>query len=85
MDACHLLFGRPWKYDNSVHHDGHANTYSFIFCGTKIVLVPTKPKGVAVPTTQTPSPAIFLSQGSFSGCYKRIWNCVRAFLFSGHQ
>jgi len=24
MDACHILFGRPWLFDNYVMHDGHA-------------------------------------------------------------
>ncbi|CAN1240497.1 hypothetical protein LINGRAPRIM_LOCUS2759 [Linum grandiflorum] len=62
MDACHLLLGRPCQYDNSVHYDGRANTYSFLFRGTKIVLLPTKPKGGVVPTTQTPSPTIVLSR-----------------------
>ena len=22
MDACHLLFGRPWQYDRKTSHDG---------------------------------------------------------------
>lgn len=64
-DASHLLLGRPWQYDNSVHHDGRANTYSFLFRGTEIVLMPTQPKGGAVPTTQTPSPTTLLSRGPF--------------------
>lgn len=29
MDACHILFGRPWKYDRNVVHDGEKNTYTF--------------------------------------------------------
>jgi hypothetical protein len=29
MDACHLLLGRPWKYDREVMHDGENNTYTF--------------------------------------------------------
>lgn len=28
IDACHLLFGRPWQYDLKAHHDGFRNTYS---------------------------------------------------------
>jgi hypothetical protein len=27
MDVCHLLLGRPWKYDRNVIHDGRKNTY----------------------------------------------------------
>jgi hypothetical protein len=26
MDVCHLLLGRPWKYDRNVIHDGRMNT-----------------------------------------------------------
>ena len=29
MDAYHLLFGKPWLYDNLVIHDESANTYAF--------------------------------------------------------
>ncbi|GJW71822.1 putative reverse transcriptase domain-containing protein [Tanacetum coccineum] len=36
MDACHLLLGCPWQYDNIVLHDGHDNKYSFMFRGKKI-------------------------------------------------
>ena len=28
MNACHLLLGRPWLFDNHVIYDGYANTYS---------------------------------------------------------
>lgn len=31
MDACHLLFRRPWQYNKLVHLNGQNNTYSFIF------------------------------------------------------
>ena len=27
MDVCHILLGRPWKYDRKVVHDGRKNTY----------------------------------------------------------
>ena len=42
MDACHLLLGIPWQYNCRVTHDGHANTYSFNFNNTKIVLLPSR-------------------------------------------
>ncbi|XP_039145675.1 uncharacterized protein LOC120282882 [Dioscorea cayenensis subsp. rotundata] len=42
MDACHLLFGRPWQYDRSVVHNGRTNTYSFTKDGVKIVLLPRR-------------------------------------------
>ncbi|GKA12572.1 putative nucleotidyltransferase, ribonuclease H [Tanacetum coccineum] len=44
MDACHLLLGRPWEYDRNMTHNGRANTYSFLFDGVKITLMPNKPK-----------------------------------------
>ncbi|XP_052625755.1 uncharacterized protein LOC128132814 [Lactuca sativa] len=44
MDACHLLLGRPWEYDRNIYHNGRTNTYSFLFGGVKITLVPSKPK-----------------------------------------
>ena len=42
MDACHLLLGRPWQYDRDVDHNGRTNTYSFVYDGVKIVLLPSK-------------------------------------------
>jgi len=27
MNACHLLLGNPWLFDNQVIRDGYANTY----------------------------------------------------------
>ncbi|XP_076924082.1 uncharacterized protein LOC143586410 [Bidens hawaiensis] len=47
MDACHLLLGRPWEYERSVEHNGRSNTYSFMFGGVKLTLVPSKPKELA--------------------------------------
>ncbi|GKC08184.1 hypothetical protein Tco_0999794 [Tanacetum coccineum] len=46
MDACHLLLGRPWEYDHDITHNGRTNTYSFLFGGVKITLMPNKPKEV---------------------------------------
>ena len=50
MDACHLLLGRPWQYDQWVTHDGHTNTYVFYFNNTKIVLLPSRDVGKSKPT-----------------------------------
>ncbi|CAM8940314.1 unnamed protein product [Rhodiola kirilowii] len=41
-DVCHLLLGRPWQFDRYVVHDDRTNTYSFLFRGKKIMLVPSK-------------------------------------------
>ena len=43
MDACHLLLGRPWLFDNHVIHDGHANTYAFKYMGYNLNLRPLPP------------------------------------------
>ncbi|XP_076900242.1 uncharacterized protein LOC143554355 [Bidens hawaiensis] len=51
MDACHLLLGRPWEYDRSIEHDRRSNSYSFMFGGVKITLVPSKPKQLATKQT----------------------------------
>ena len=29
MDACHVLFGRPWQFDRKVIYNGEENTISF--------------------------------------------------------
>ncbi|XP_022019164.1 uncharacterized protein LOC110919194 [Helianthus annuus] len=47
MDACHILLGRPWEYERNIEYNGRANTYSFLFGGVKITLVPRKPKQLA--------------------------------------
>ncbi|KAK1425688.1 hypothetical protein QVD17_21043 [Tagetes erecta] len=59
MDACHLLLGRPWEFDRSIEHNGRSNTYSFMFGGVKITLVPSKPKEL-VP--KSPSTLLTTSQ-----------------------
>ena len=46
MDACHILLGRAWLFDNHMIHDGHANTYTLKFMGhslTLALLLPPKP------------------------------------------
>ncbi|GKA15666.1 putative nucleotidyltransferase, ribonuclease H, partial [Tanacetum coccineum] len=53
MDACHLLLGRPWEYDHDITHNGRTNTYSFLFGGVKITLMPNKPKEVVSKPTGT--------------------------------
>ncbi|PHT34182.1 hypothetical protein CQW23_25982 [Capsicum baccatum] len=43
MQACHLLLGRPWKYDKSTKNDGRLNTYSLVHGGKKFTLHPLSP------------------------------------------
>jgi hypothetical protein len=40
MDVCHILLGRPWKYDRKVIHDGRKNTYTLEKNGRTHMLLP---------------------------------------------
>jgi hypothetical protein len=42
MDACHLLLGRPWKYDINMIHDGRKNTYTLEKNGRMHMSLPIK-------------------------------------------
>ena len=59
MDVCHVLLGRPWKYDRNVIHDGRKNTYTLEKNGCKHMLFPIKDKGFK----EEDSPSILLMSG----------------------
>jgi hypothetical protein len=40
MSACHLLLGRPWKYDIDSTHEGHSNNYMFVHKAVSCVDLP---------------------------------------------
>lgn len=40
MDVCHVLLGRPWKFDSKVVHDGSKNFYKFKIVGIQHTLLP---------------------------------------------
>ena len=42
MDACQLLFGRPWQYDLDAQHAGKDNVYRLEKDGVKFVLLPLR-------------------------------------------
>ena len=42
MDACHLLFGRPWQFDVDAKHEGRENVYRLEKDGVKFTLLPLK-------------------------------------------
>ncbi|KAK9124575.1 hypothetical protein Sjap_014177 [Stephania japonica] len=42
MDACHLLFGRPWQFDVNAQHDGRDNVYKLEKKGVTFNLLPLK-------------------------------------------
>jgi hypothetical protein len=46
MDVCHVLLGRPWKYDMNVIHDGRRNTYTLEKNGRTHMLLPIEEKKV---------------------------------------
>jgi uncharacterized protein YlzI (FlbEa/FlbD family) len=59
MDVCHVLLGRPWKYDRNVIHDGKMNTYTLEKNGRAHMLNPIKDKEVK----QEPRNTILLMSG----------------------
>jgi hypothetical protein len=44
MDVCHILLGRPWKFDRNVIHDGRKNTYTLEKNGRTHMLLPMEEK-----------------------------------------
>jgi hypothetical protein len=40
MDVCHVLLGRPWKFDRNVIHDERKNTYTLEKNGRTHMLLP---------------------------------------------
>jgi hypothetical protein len=44
MDVCHVLLGRPWRYDRNVIHDGRKNTYTLEKNGRTHMLLPIEEK-----------------------------------------
>jgi len=59
MDVCHILLGRPWKYDRKVVHDGRKNTYSLEKDGRRHTMSPLKDKA----TQECPGLNILLMTG----------------------
>jgi hypothetical protein len=43
MEACSILLGHPWEFDNDATHHGQSNTYTFMHKGKKITLLPLIP------------------------------------------
>jgi hypothetical protein len=43
VQACSLLLGCPWEYDNDIVHHGRSNKYTFMHKGMKITLLPLTP------------------------------------------
>ena len=48
MQACSLLLGRPWQFDqNSVHH-GRNNHYTLVHKDKNITLLPMTPDSILI-------------------------------------
>jgi hypothetical protein len=45
MDVFHVFWGRPWKYDRNIIHDGRKNTYSLERNWCRHMLFPLEDKG----------------------------------------
>jgi hypothetical protein len=40
MEACSILLGHPWEFNNDATHHGRSNTYTFMHKGKKTTLLP---------------------------------------------
>lgn len=46
MDVCHILLGRPWKYDRKAMQDGRRKTYTLEKNCQRQTLLPFQAEGV---------------------------------------
>jgi hypothetical protein len=46
MQACSILLGRPWEFDNDALYHGRTNTYTIIHKDKKITLLPLSPMDI---------------------------------------
>jgi hypothetical protein len=46
MQACSILLGCPWEFDNDALHHGRTNTYTIIHKDKKITLLPLSPEDI---------------------------------------
>ncbi|KAB5534895.1 hypothetical protein DKX38_017981 [Salix brachista] len=63
MDACHMIFGRPWQYDVDVTYRGRDNVYIFMKEGQKIVLGPITEEFTKSIEPQTTEGSFLLIEG----------------------
>jgi hypothetical protein len=59
MDICHILLGRPWKFDGNVIHDGRKTTYTLEKNGITHMFLPIEEKKVK----EEANTSIFLMSG----------------------
>jgi len=46
MQACSILLGSPWEFDNDALHHGKTNTYTFMHENKNITLLPLSPMDI---------------------------------------
>jgi hypothetical protein len=46
MQACSILLGHPWEFDNNALHHGRTNTYTIIHKDKNITLLPLSPTDI---------------------------------------
>jgi len=46
METCHILLGRPWKFDKKAMHNGLTNEITFTHKEKKFLLFPLTPSQV---------------------------------------
>jgi len=46
MQACSILLGRPWEFDNDALHHGRTNTYTLVHKDKNITLLPLSPMDI---------------------------------------
>jgi hypothetical protein len=52
MEACSILLGHPWEFDNDATHHGRSNTYTFMHKGKKITLLSLTPAEIVQADTE---------------------------------
>ncbi|KAB5537834.1 hypothetical protein DKX38_015367 [Salix brachista] len=63
MDACHMILGRPWKFDVDITYRGRDNIYIFMKEGKKVVLGPITDEFTKAVKTQPMEKLLFLAKG----------------------
>ena len=60
MDACHLIFGRPWQYEVDATHRCKDNVYVFFKNGRKIFLSAIKEGNVPKTSKMEGKPSLLI-------------------------
>jgi len=63
LDACHILLGRRWLFDNHVRHHGYANTYALKFKRHSLTLAPLpSPKPLKIKLGKKNEKGLYMSE-----------------------